>query len=129
MENNAVVAQSMVTQYAEAFGQIGDKYNKLVMAISTGKLVDSQGIRAQTEAIRKDLTKDLNFDSYYDSIKNNNLDSLKSQLEAAQNASKRYGVEIENIDLKLKTLGLGINTTFNGIANGTDKASKSADAY
>ena len=129
IENNAVVAQSMVTQYAEAFGQIGDKYNKLVTAISTGKIVDSAGIRAQTEAIRKDLTKNLNFDSYYDSIKGSSLDDLKKQLEAAQNASKAYGVQIENIDLKLKTLGLGINTTWNGIANGSDKAKKSADAY
>lgn len=129
IENNAAVAQSMVTQYAEAFGQIGDKYNKLVTAISTGKIVDSAGIRAQTEAIRKDLTKNLNFDSYYDSIKGSGLDDLKKQLEAAQNASKAYGVQIENIDLKLKTLGLGINTTWNGIANGSDKAKKSADAY
>ena len=129
IENNAVVAQSMVTQYADAFGKIGDKYNKLVTAISTGKIVDSEGIRAQTEAIRNDMTKNLNFDSYYDSIKGSNLSDLKKQLQAAQNASDAYGLQIKNIDLKLKTLNLGLNTTFNGIANGTDKAKKAADAY
>ena len=125
VKNQGKVAAAMVNAYADGFAAILTKYNQLQTAMADGKILQDEinAVNAEWTA----LTKDLNFDSYVGKLDEGNysLDTLKSMLAAAKNESKLLGVSIEDIELKLKTLNLGLFTT----KNGTGDASKAAKEY
>ena len=127
--NEAKTAQSMVDSYTAAIATIGEKYNALYTAMKSGKLVNTEKLTSEIGKIKSKLTQDLNFEKAYDEYSNMSVSQLKKRLEGLQKQSSIYGNSIENIDLKLKTLGLGLNTTMNGLTSGTNKAKDAADEY
>ncbi len=123
--NQGKVATAMVTAYTSAFTQIASKFNQLQTAMADGKI-----LQEELDAISQEwkaLTENLNFDSYVGELDNSDysLSELETLLKAAKTESKSLDAQIGNINLKLATLDAGLFTT----ADGTGKASKSADEY
>lgn len=130
IQNQGKVTEALVNQYANAFNAIATKYNQLQTAMSDGK-IDQGEIDAINQSY-KDLQKDLTLEGYSADLDEAgyNLDDLKNQLEAAKTASAQYQLQIDNIDLKLATLGSGLWSAENGVAGGDGSGKeKELDKY
>lgn len=125
--NQGKVAEAMVRQYADAFTQIGIKFNKLQTAMAKGEI--NQGDIDAIDKAWKSAQKSLNFDAYNSELdkKGYNINELKGQLEAAKKASSEYGWQISNINLKLAQLDSGLWGGKNGVASG--KKQKELEEY
>ena len=125
--NQGKVAEAMVRQYADAFTQIGIKFNKLQTAMAKGEI--NQGDIDAIDKAWKSAQESLNFDAYNSELdkKGYNINELKGQLEAAKKASSEYGWQISNINLKLAQLDSGLWGSKNGVASG--KKQKELEEY
>lgn len=128
VKNQGKVAEAMVKAYTQGFTQIAQKYNALQTAMADGSITTDEIAKLQEEikSIQSTLTFD-EYDKHLTTTYQNNIAALKEQLEAAKKASEEYGVSIENIELKLKTLELGLWVTKEGV--GGEEAQKNADVY
>lgn len=126
VKNNAKVTEAIVGQFSSAFTEIAGKFNQLQTAMADGKITKGEIGNLQKEW--KALQKDLTFENYEAETSKLPLAELESQLQAAQHLSSEYSTQISNIDLKLKTLGMGMNYTKEGVVGGKDDQEK-ANTY
>ena len=113
VKNNGKVTEAIVAQFSNAFTEIASKFNQLQTAMADGKITGDEIGNLQKEW--KNLQQNLTFENYEAETSKLPLADLENQLTAAQHLSEQYSVQISNIDLKLKTLGAGMNYTKEGV--------------
>ena len=121
--NQAKIATAMVGHFSSAFTEVATRYNQLITGLNGEKISENTLNNFREEW--KEVTKDLNFESYEKTLDNKNIIELKSQLAAAKQVAAEYEFQISNIKFQLAVLDSGFRDT----AEGTGEAGKALDEY